>query len=68
VLGSVDGLSSMAASMSMAAELLEGWINVATANGAHFPFCIGCYCIALLGAGGQAGAPRVRTQRGLDRE
>jgi hypothetical protein len=33
VLGSTDGLSSLAASMSMAAGLLEGWIDATAANG-----------------------------------
>jgi hypothetical protein len=33
VLGSADGPSSLAASMSMAVELLEGWIKAVKANG-----------------------------------
>jgi hypothetical protein len=33
VLGDVGGPSSLAASLSMAAELLEDWIDTATTNG-----------------------------------
>jgi hypothetical protein len=33
VLGSADGPSSLAASMSMTVELFEGWIDAAVANG-----------------------------------
>jgi hypothetical protein len=36
LLGSVDGSSSLAASMSVVAELLEGWINAAPANGVRW--------------------------------
>jgi hypothetical protein len=36
VLGSVDGPSSLAASMSTAAELLEGWIDAVGANGVRW--------------------------------
>jgi hypothetical protein len=36
VLGSADGTSSLAASMSMAAELLKSWIDVAAANGVRW--------------------------------
>jgi hypothetical protein len=35
VLGSTDGPSSLAASISVAAELLKGQIDVAAANGVH---------------------------------
>jgi hypothetical protein len=36
VLGNADGSSSMAASLSMVVELLEGRIDTATANGVHW--------------------------------
>jgi hypothetical protein len=36
VLGDADGLSSLAASMCTAMELLEGRIDVAAANGVHW--------------------------------
>jgi hypothetical protein len=36
VLGSADGPSSLAASMSMATKLLEGWINPTAANGVYW--------------------------------
>jgi hypothetical protein len=35
VLDNVDGLSSLAASLSTVVVLLEGWINTAAANGVH---------------------------------
>jgi hypothetical protein len=36
VLDNVDGLSSLAASLSTVVELLEGWINTAAANGVRW--------------------------------
>jgi hypothetical protein len=36
VLDNVDMSSSLAASMSMAVELLKGWINPVAANGVHW--------------------------------
>jgi hypothetical protein len=36
VLGGINGTSSLAASMSMTAELLEGWIDIGAANGVHW--------------------------------
>jgi hypothetical protein len=36
VSGRADGLSSPAASMSMVAELLKGWIDIAAANRVHW--------------------------------
>jgi hypothetical protein len=36
VLGNVDGLSSLAASLSMVAELLEGRIDTMAANGVRW--------------------------------
>jgi hypothetical protein len=36
VLGSDDGSSSLAASMSMIVELLEGWIDATAANGVRW--------------------------------
>jgi hypothetical protein len=39
VLGSADRPSSLVASMSMAAELLEGWIDAVTANGVCWRSC-----------------------------
>jgi hypothetical protein len=36
VLGSADGSSSLETSMSIVAELLEGWIDVAAANGVYW--------------------------------
>jgi hypothetical protein len=39
VLDNTDGLSSLAASMSMMVELLEGWIDTAAANGVRWGNC-----------------------------
>jgi hypothetical protein len=36
VLGNADGLSSLAASLSMVAELLEGRIDTVSTNGVHW--------------------------------
>jgi hypothetical protein len=36
VLGSADGPSSLAASISVATELLKGWIDAAAANGVRW--------------------------------
>jgi hypothetical protein len=35
VLDNADGPSSLATSISMVAELLEGWVDVAASNGVH---------------------------------
>jgi hypothetical protein len=35
VLDSIDGSSSLAASLSMVAELVEGWVNTVSTNGVH---------------------------------
>jgi hypothetical protein len=39
VLGSADGPSSLATSMSTVAELLERWIDAMAANGVHWGSC-----------------------------
>jgi hypothetical protein len=36
VLDRADGLSSQSASLSMAVELLEGWVDAAPSNGVHW--------------------------------
>jgi hypothetical protein len=47
VLGGADGPSSLATSMSSAAELLESWINAIATNGSvGGPFYLGCHRIA----------------------
>jgi hypothetical protein len=59
VLGDVDGPSSLAASMSMAAELLEDGVENAAANRVCWgdPVSVGCHLVALSGVGTTSNSP-----------
>jgi hypothetical protein len=50
VLDRADGPSSLTASLSIAAELLEGQVDIATANGVCWwdPVSVACHLVALL--------------------
>jgi hypothetical protein len=69
VLGNVEGSSSLAASLSMVAELLEGQVDTMVANGVRWgdSICIGCHLVALPIAEVRVGAAWVWAKCDLDR-
>jgi hypothetical protein len=65
VQGGVNGLSSLATSMSAVAELLGNRIDAAATNG--IPFCDGCRRVTFPRAGRQSGGAWVQMQHGINR-